>query len=248
MIRGITFVTGFAVAASVASADFVGVDLRSDAQWNADATAAINDGNDYVVIRMFAAFDANGENDTVLSVGHVNDPDGGFGLITSGFFQETTLGGDTAPDSGFFGFSPAAEWDTYVSIGRIVADGGDATSLDPNFAFLDQVNPNALDDFVQGGWFNSSPSNSQGDPDFNAATSRYETFLGQFTVRSDQGLSTDGVSSVIENNFLDGELSIFTPSDEALPAVNQVSFIGIPGPGAGALLGVAGIAGLRRRR
>ncbi len=250
MIRALTVFAGAVAVAGVASAEFVGVELRNDAALDAAATSAI--GAPHRVIRMFAVFDAPTE---MLVAGQTGGSTGfglapGFQSIGSGFFQETVLGSDTAPSSGLFGFSQAVQFDTYVSLNRVVADGGDTTSLDPDFSFVD-TNADALDDFVEGGWFNSNPSNTQGEAIFNSSTNSYEVFLGQFTVANlPDGFQTpDAPSSLVESLF-EGQLSIFEDTGGELPTEHVVTFQegAIPTPGSAALMSLGGLAALRRRR
>ncbi|MEC9373035.1 MAG: hypothetical protein VYC34_04290 [Planctomycetota bacterium] len=241
-----TMVVGLAVAAN-ASATFVGAELRNDPAWDAAATAAIDDGNQYTVVRLYAIFDDNAAADRVVSVGQPDDPiNGAFGLNGGGFFQ-SPLVGDTAPAVGLFGILPEAQWDSYISIGKLVDDS--ATTPDPDFDFVDQIASDGLEDTVKGGWFNINPANNQGNAQFNASMGAYETFLGQFTFRDGfaGGFGSSGVGSTIFNSDFVGEVTIFTGMPGQAPDRQVVSFA-IPAPGALALFGAAGLVGLRRRR
>ncbi len=77
-----------------------------------------------------------------------------------GFFQHT-LGGNTAPACGAIALFPTLECDSFVTLGLECDTGGSST--DPDF---DSAGFNTSGS-VSGGWYNSAPSNGQGDPDAN---------------------------------------------------------------------------------
>ena len=244
MFRLISVCAGVALATSAASAEFLGVEVRTNAAWNTAANNAIGAG-DHAVVRLYAVYDTP---ESLLNVGQIND-DAGFGLAddSSSFFQAMG-GGSTAPNSGLFGIAPALQWDTFVSINRLTNDFGDATSLDGSFAFLD-TDGDPGHDFVRGGWFNSQPLNGQGGTQFNANTGLQEVFLGQFTIRDHAGSTAGaGPAMTVMNNFFEGELSVFTQMPGGGIVQNAVTFIAVPAPGAATLLGALGLAAVRRRR
>ncbi len=265
MIRTLSAAVVVAAASSAASAALVGIELRTDAAWDTAATTAINDLNpgdigDYTVVRMYAVFDDNTADDVVLSAGHASagGADLGFGLQnSSAYFYQDPFSGNTSPNSGLFGaggFAPSAEWDTFVSIGRTSqspAVNPDTTSTDPSFAFLSEQggSPAGNQRFVQGGWFNSNPANIQGSPLLNGGTGLYETFLTQLTIRDFGGSVIGGLmlGTTLENNVIEGELTIFTDSDGGATPTT-LNFVQVPTPGAAGLLGIAGLAAARRRR
>ncbi len=80
----------------------------------------------------------------------------------AGFFQHT-LGGNTAPPCSFVSQFPTLVCDSFVTLGVDCFDLIDNTTADPDFDFTKFNN----DGEVSGGWFNSAPSNGQGDPDAN---------------------------------------------------------------------------------
>ncbi len=248
MIRTLSVCAGVALATSVASATFLGIELRTDPIVNASATSTINDGQQYHVLRMFAVFDSA---DEVLSVGQPDDITG-FGVQASGgaFFQTPgPFGADTAPNSGFFAI-PGAEtlpYDTFVSLGITDSSGGDSTLLDGDFGFEDLSAGDSLDDFIRGGWANSDPTNTQGETIPSGGA--FETFLGQFTITGmSSAILPGGPAMLVENNALDGELTVFVQIPGGGVTPFTVNFTSVPTPGATALFGIAGLTFSRRRR
>ena len=105
------------------------------------------------------------------------------------------------------------------------------TGLDPNFggAAADAPGEDA-------GWFNSSPQVYTGQPvDVNG---ELRVFIGRFALNGVTDFDLSGVVSVFWNN------GIGTNGYEA----HDLNIIECPAPGALALIGVAGLAGNRRRR
>jgi len=249
MIRSLTVAAGLAVVASSANAGFVGGKVYSDSQWNADASAAL--GENAVVFRMFACFDS--ASDRLLNVFDANFD------VKDGTLFQNALGGDHAGqiNSAFFPVFPDIRWDSYVSAGKLTAPS--TTSLDPNFNFTSSgVDGNS-------GWFNSNPPNNEGQataPGMGSIPSaidngdgNFYTFIGQFTVL---GLEGDGGFLVDDTYKIDGafgsdafngslSLSWNTGGGTETLLAQGVNFE-VPTPGAAALLGLAGLTGLRRRR
>lgn len=247
MVRALSAIAGAAIAAGAANAAFLGVQLQTNASWNTAATTAINDGNQYRVVRMFAIFNAA---DSVLSVGQTLTTSGQFALTQTGSsFYQSPFGTNFAPNSGLFGALPTLQWDTYVSIGRLTSSESiiDATSADPGFSFADE-RPGSGQDTVNGGWFNGNPSNGQGAAQALGG-GQFGVFLGQFTVRNQiLAPTTSAIGMSIVNETFDGDLAIFQAIPGGGTIEHRVQFIGVPAPGAASLLGLAGLAAVRRRR
>lgn len=170
--------------------------------------------------RVYAQFD--NANDTVLSV---------FGVANiSGNFNQSDLLPGWSPL-----FTTNAETDSYVLIGGGTGlASGNSTNADPNWGgagFSQPGIPNGA------GWFNSNPPNLQGRVD--AVTLR--TLVAQFTFAGDIAVFTSPVF-VGYNQGL-GTATQFS-SDPNAPATFSFT---VPTPGAIALLGLAGLAGRRRR-
>lgn len=239
-----------AALASTAAADFLGVDLRTDSSWNSAANSVITESNDFTVVRLYAVFDSADMTDEILTVSQLDQ--GSLDLqFGRSLFQEQVAGGNTAPTSGLFGAFPAAQWDSYVSVGAVsVPAGNDPTSLDPDFGFVD-TDLDTLDDSVRGGWFITGFP-QQAVPSFNSGTGNFEVFLAQFTVRglTEGDFFTSGVGMNVTNPFLSGDIAIITRPEMQgqIPTERVVTFTAVPSPGAAAPLAALGFLGAARRR
>ncbi|MFG0258581.1 MAG: hypothetical protein ACF8GE_11825 [Phycisphaerales bacterium JB043] len=147
----------------------------------------------------------------------------------SDFYQTgAPFGGDTPPNSGFFGFDPDLQWDTYVSIGVMDSTVGDDTTTDPDFAFGSNS--------VVGGYFDANPGSPDGATDENN-----EVFIGQFTVASGARGDSGPMSGSAGVTYKDaGGVTI-----QEYP-VCWATCIPTPGAGIGLLAGL-GLVSRRRR-
>jgi len=216
---------GLLVAAS-ATADFTG-DVYMDIQ----SVSAV-DG--------FGAPDFNG---TVVDLWAESDDDADILLNAYNFndvnlgttYYQSFTGGTWLPNNLGVPFETDAlrMADSYVTIGGY--NGGDqtganGTGLDPNFGGTGAAGPG-----TNGGWYNSDPGNPIGAVQNTDLTGTgLGVFIGRFSINGgdlsmegstgeftwNQGLGTDGV---------------------------QGDFVVVPAPGVLALLGLAGLAGRRRR-
>jgi hypothetical protein len=119
--------------------------------------------------------------------------------------------------------------DSYVTIGGTTGFAN-STSADPAWGgagFTQSGIPNGA------GWFNSNPPNLQGKVDANL-----RTLIAQFVYTGDD---TTQFTSPLTVSFNQG---LGTPTQFS---TNGSFTIGVPAPGAVALLGLAGLAGRRRR-
>jgi hypothetical protein len=145
--------------------------------------------------------------------------------VDGGVFVQSPYGGNTSQDinPAFFGVFASIEFESFVTIGAL-------TNVDNalNNIGVDWSNFEAGGDLVtdNGSWF-VTPDDAQGDEVGN------RVLIGQFTV-------TYG-ASVIGQVSLQGK-----DADGVTFQAKGVSWV--PAPGALALLGVAGLAGRRRRR
>lgn len=156
--------------------------------------------------------------DRALSVGFSD-------ITTSGTFYQHPFGSDFPPNDAFIAAFPELAYDTYLTIGlKTIPVGG--------------VNPIAGDgDFnsgggqhYTGGWFNSNPNNGAGDPNADG-----RVLLAQLSVN--------------DGDTITGSMTVFWKDAQSGQAIGTaVDFVHVPAPGALALLGVAGLAGRRRRR
>jgi hypothetical protein len=236
------FVASMALAAAVssaASATFV--------QYVVVKTSTTNSGQALDVYNVFARF--NGATDTLLNAFNFNRVDGS---ATNMFYHKdnsdynggvlSTAYGTWAPQ---LTGSPTANrpFDSFLVIGGNPS-GTNTTNADPSWnsggsgSHAGNSNGWSRADLVNNpsiGWFNSSPPNLQGRVGVapNTAT---QVKLGQFILSQNTEFRTYSLRTAFNNGagggvvFADGTFTL-----------------GVPAPGAIALLGLAGLAGRRRR-
>ena len=193
-----------------------------------ETTQKVNDFN-LLVVNVYAVFDRPGEDVMFAVAGTPNSPL--LVQVEGGVFYNHDFGNDQAPNPALFGFAPELEFDTFVTIGKKNSTG-DTTLITPGFP-LDGISGSVFATDASG-WV-VTPGNVQANP-FDPANS----FPGDGRILIAQFSTADG--NEIHGTFL---LSFVS---------NGVSgqFFGgwtsIPAPGALALLGAAGMVGLRRRR
>ena len=175
--------------------------------------------------------------DTVLNVYNLNLVSSAqvnyFQSFTGTGWQPTNLGGP-------FDTAALRLADSFVTIGGFAQDtimpeqapgAGSGTGLDPNFGGNGASMPG-----TDAGWYNSSPPSLNGQvgdvPGPNGGT-KLGVFVGRFSFDGDFTL----VDSTLETTWNQG---LGTPG-------LQAGFTVVPAPGALALLGLAGLAGRRRR-
>ncbi|MBL9148904.1 MAG: hypothetical protein JNM94_09450 [Phycisphaerae bacterium] len=141
--------------------------------------------------------------------------------VTGSFNQADFAGGSWAPQ-----FTSNPTEDSYVTVGG-TPGFSNSTTADPNWGgsgFNQPGIPNGA------GWFNNNPPNLQGKVDGNL-----RTLIAQFVFTSATPSVFTGTASVGFNQGL------------GTPTVFGNGSFTIPAPGAVALLGLAGLAGRRRR-
>ena len=175
--------------------------------------------NGLFVCNIYANFDGDG--DRLLSIGFADVSS------STGAFWQHQLGLDTAPLDFLIPIDPLVAYDSFVTIGVKVNEGADGTTPDPDFN-SDMFNNNGA---LVGGWFNSNPDNGQGDGG--------NILVAQLTLLKPPGDAKIG-----------GSMTVFWKDGDTGEIIGtEVSFSHpVPAPGALALLGLAGLAGRRRRR
>ncbi len=153
----------------------------------------------------------------------------------SGSFYQNALGGptSTAINSAFFPLAPSLEWDSYVTIGALYANGSPFAENKLLDIGIDWSSFNGGGELAtdNGSWF-VTPVDPQG------AEQDGTVLIGQFTVVGGTG---DGLNDLLGYVSLQGK-------DADGNTWQELDVTWVPAPGALALLGVAGLAGRRRRR
>jgi hypothetical protein len=145
--------------------------------------------------------------------------------VENGGFVQSGYGGATSMDinEAFFPFFPELEWDSFVTIGLLSNSSNALNNVGIDWTDFENGGDLITDN---GSWF-VTPNDAQGQ-EVNG-----RVLIGQFTI-------TEGGSLV-------GSLSVQgKDADGVTFQATNISWV--PAPGALALLGVAGLAGRRRRR
>ena len=159
--------------------------------------------------------------------------------VLGGTYHQNAFGGDTAPGSALLVPFPSLAFDTFVTIGLLVDDAN--TTLTP-------------------GWPGFGPSEIGGSQDLNNdGQADGDNMVWSVTPGTAQGVAGNSVGNRVilarlsANAFgpagveFEGEFSIQGFAGGSL-LEEDVAFSTVPAPGALALLGLAGLAGTRRRR
>ena len=188
--------------------------------------------NDFglLVVNVYAVFDRPGQDAMVAIAGTPNSP-----LIIQvigGVFYNHAFGTDRAPSAALIAAFPSLAFDSFVTIGKKVATG-DQLTITPGFPGVSgsQLTTDSS------GWA-VTPNNPQGNP-FDAANS----FPGDGRVLIGQYSTADGTA-------ISGTM-LFRYIDNLVSTQLFVTFFHVPAPGALAMMGLTGVAGLfgtRRRR
>ena len=219
---GTMILTGAASAAftGIATELYVGDGWTDNGVTNYDTTV-------FDTYRVYADFDGQDAEDGVLSVFGVA---GAAMFMTSGdgAFHNDPLGGLTAP----LDIRPAIwsnQWDTYVTINTTTSN--ETVGLSPDFEI--ETNSLASDwSSENAGWF-VTPDQAWGKADWSTEHPG-RVMLAQFTVA--EGAGIEGIINILDRAT--------STEIRGLRVTSEVT----PTPGALALLGLAGLAGRRRRR
>jgi len=221
-----------AAVSSVASATFV--------EFYTVKTQTSNSGINLDVYTLYARF--NGATDTVLNAFNFNRTDG---AATNLFYHKDNAyfnSGALMKEFGTWAPSQAGSitlnrpFDSFLTIGGN-ATPTNTTNADPSWTGASSWNRPDTPNGSNVGWFNSNPPNIQGrvGQTGNLADS---VRLGQFSMDRDAAASTWNLK-IGYNNGVAGSPVQFAETTFTLGV--------IPAPGAIALLGLAGLAGRRRR-
>ena len=159
------------------------------------------------------------------------------GTATGMSFYQNGYGGPTSTsnNSDFYVLAPSLEWDSFVTIGALHANGnpfGNNALLDIGIDWS-SFNAGGSLDTSNGSWF-VTPADAQGGEVGG------RVLIGQFTVVGGTG---DGYADLV------GQLSI-QGKDAAGETFQELgaTWTVVPAPGAIALLGLAGVCSRRRRK
>jgi hypothetical protein len=181
-------------------------------------------------VRVYAELDAGNRLDAVNVYGSVMTLD----YLDGASAYQNGYGGPTSKDvnSAFFTAFPSLEWDSYVTIGALYSDGTpfDENKLQNSGIDWTTWDPGGVDLFCDNGTFFVTPVDPQGEEQGG------RVLIAQFTTFSGSG--------AYDINFSAG----FQGKDDAGVTWQSGHSVLIPAPGAVALLGLAGLAGRRRRR
>ena len=234
----IAAVAGLAVS-GVASATFTSYVVTS-----ANVT---NSGQNLVVYSVFARF--NGATDTMLNCFNLGAV-AGTNTTLNGFWHKDNSSGNSGVLGQEFGtWNPSQTgsitanrpFDSYLTVGG-QATGTNTTNADPSWVTggnADARSWNRPDLPTNGtlGWFNSNPPNLQGRVG-TAPNTATDVRIGQFVLSAGHSART----MTLTVGYNDG-----VPGTAVQFGTNTFDLGVIPAPGAVALLGLAGLAGRRRR-
>ena len=209
---------------SLASADMTGTVYASTSVISAD-DGSFGSAFNGTVVDLWMEFDSN--DDVLLNVFDFNLNDANLGRD---FYQSGTGSSWTASTNGDIFTTDALLYaDSFVTIGGGPLDSN-GTSLDPN------GDPNSSNS----GWYNSNPNNPNGQVVSTDVTNTgLGVFIGRFSIN---GLDYPG--DVLD---LTGTSGWATYNQGLGTEGVQMNFTVVPAPGAIALLGLATLAGRRRR-
>ena len=234
--------------ASVATADMTGRALEMGYGWSGEDFGGTSISG--YVVDLYMEFDSI--DDVLLNVYNfnaINQAD------NPTYFQGTTAAGwNPNEQGGIFTTDVSLGFDSFITIGDTqpvltatpaqMASGFSA--IDPNFGQSapgagDGGNNNASGPGYDAGWYTLNPNNHLGSAaesflDFGYDNTGIVVLIGRFSISGSDGFSLAGSEGNITYNQGVG-------TDPA-----QEGFVVVPAPGALALLGVAGLAGRRRRK
>ena len=181
----------------------------------------------------------NGATDTALNFFHINNEANNSAF--TGFWHNDALSGGLSQTLGTwnpqFVLTPGA-FDSYVMVGGGTGfASGNSSNADPSFGAsgfntAQMLFPSPNNHGVGPGWFNSNPPNLQGR--VNASG---QVLLGQFVIND-----AAAITMFLKVGYNNGVAGSPVQFGEGTFTLGQ-----IPAPGAVALLGLAGLAGRRRR-
>jgi len=207
------------LAASSASAEFIGIEV-----------VPVSHPYGFSTWRVYAAFDAVGQDRMVSVAGTPSDP---LSIeVIGGTFYQHGSGGDTPPDSFLFATHPELEYDTFVTIGKLADDTATILVGWPGFdsSYLGSTNT---------AW-SVTPDDPQGEP-----AAGMLVLLGQFSTADGTGISGAFLIQTVSDGVPDTrDYVTFSTESPAIPAVSTYGIVIL----AALLVGAGVIVLLRRSR
>jgi hypothetical protein len=185
------------------------------------------------VCNVYAEFDNPG-NDWMQGVAGIPAAPMSITVVGGSFWNHPTFGGDTAPNSAFFGLWPSLAYDTFVTIG-VKATGPLGQPVD-NIELINMPQPIAGTSIVadSAAWALLGPQ-PQGNPfdPVNSFAGDGRILIGQFSTANGTGIQ--------------GTFFLQYISDGAVTSTVESFAHFIPMPGALGMFGLAGLLSTRRR-
>ena len=213
------------MVAATASADMTGNVYEVGYAWSGATFGGTTSG---YVVDLYLEFTSS--SDILLNVYNFNDSN-----LGASYYQALTAAGWAPNEQGsIFTTGVSQSFDSFIAIGGVTGEdmdgnpyqmAGNGVSVDPNFPDNNAPGPGA-----NAGWFNSNPNNPIG-----SAGGGGLVLIGRFSQAGSDGFSMQGSEGWA--TFNEG---LGTPGQQA-------GFTVVPAPGVLALLGLAGLAGRRRR-
>ena len=224
------------LVAATASADMTGNVFQTGYAWSGEDFGGVAVSG--YVVDLYMEFDS--EADVLLNVYNFNDSNID-GADSPTYFQGLTANGWAPNEQGsIFTTGVSQSFDSFIAIGGVTNSGmdgnpyqmaGNGTAVDPNFGVGNSTEGNtSANSGTDGGWYNGSPTNPIG-----SAAGGGMVFIGRFSLAGSDGFSMEGSTGWATFNQGLGTEG------------QQQQFTVVPAPGALALLGLAGLAGRRRR-
>ncbi len=194
--------------------------------------------NDFglLVVNVYAIFDRPGQDFMRFVVGTENAPLL-IQVIGGTFYNSPNSSGDFAPTTILISMFPSLAYDTFVTIGvKVVGTVPGSQPQDHTFTtagFPDGITGSVLETNASAWGIHALAA--QGDPfDPDYVQGNGSVLIGQFSTSNGTAIS--------------GTFLLFYTSNGVQFQTSVESFFHVPGPGALALLGAAGLIGRRRRR
>ena len=220
----------------------LGVTGMASATWTdfyVTKTQTSNSGINLDVYQLFARF--NGPTDTVLNAFNL-DRTTSSGILNGFYHKDNFTGNDGVLTTSFGSWAPSLTgsaaanrpFDSYLTVGGLPT-AANGTSADPSWGNPLSWNRPDVPNGQNAGWF--APGGSIAGRVGQAGNLADSTRLGQFSIARDSDAGVWNMK-IGYNNGVAGSAVQFAESTFA---------IGVPAPGAIALLGLAGLTGRRRR-